>query len=67
MILELVLLTALDGSPLWVQRCDIQILREANIQCHHKGGAGIKVLGTSLCVKETVDTIREIVNDKACR
>lgn len=57
-LLALIMLTQLDGNPIWVESSAIVIIKPSFKQCHG-GGAAIRVNGTGLCVKETADEVRE--------
>ena len=61
LILSLILLTQLDGSPVWVETTSIQAIRpaRANGQCGNKHGAALRLGAIALCVRETPDEIRE--------
>jgi hypothetical protein len=60
-----ILLTQLDGSPIWVESSAVQIIRPATKQCQTAIGAGIRVGATTLCVRETPEEIeRKIKNAK---
>lgn len=58
MILALIMLTSLDGSPVWVESNHVIILRHATSDCKSKTGSGILVGTTKLCVVETPDQVR---------
>lgn len=58
-VISLIMLTALDGSPVWVEATQIQIIRIGSTECGPNTGAVIRVGLTTLCVKETQDTVRE--------
>jgi len=59
MILALVMLTALDGSPVWIESEFVQVIRPAQKQCHTTHGGVIRVGGYVLCVKETPEEIEQ--------
>lgn len=59
MLLALIMLTSLDGSPIWVESSAVVIIRPAISQCKEQIGAGIRVGTTALCVRETPDQIRQ--------
>lgn len=66
MLLALIMLTALDGTPVWVESTAIQIIRPArtgNKQCGESVGAGIRIGTTSLCVRETPEQIQRQIKD----
>jgi len=59
MTLVLIMLTSLDGSPIWVESSQVQIVRPATQQCQSQNGAGIQVGSTRVCVRETPAQIQE--------
>lgn len=59
MLLALIMLTSLDGSPIWVESKQVQIIRPATQQCQVQNGSGVQVGSVALCVRETPDQIRE--------
>ena len=59
MTLVLIMLTSLDGSPIWVESSQVQIVRPATQQCQAQKGSGIQVGSVAVCVRETPDEIRE--------
>jgi uncharacterized protein YlzI (FlbEa/FlbD family) len=60
MILTLIMLTQLDGSPIWVESTAVQAIRPAmHSHCHNPHGAAIRLSGIGLCVKETPERVRE--------
>lgn len=58
-------LTALDGSPIWVDATPgvVSIIRQSKSECKHGTGAAISVGGRGLCVKETPDEIRQKIRE----
>ena len=58
----LILLTALDGSPIWVESAHVQIIRPATEQCKHQRGSGVQIGAVRLCVRETPEEIQEKIN-----
>jgi len=62
-VLTLILLTQLDGTPIWVESKAIQAIRPSRDsgQCRHGGGAAIRLSSIGLCVKEKPDEIRAII------
>ena len=58
-VLALIMLTSLDGSPVWVESNHVIILRHATSDCKSKTGSGILVGTTKLCVRETPEQIQE--------
>lgn len=65
MLLALIMLTSLDGSPIWVESTQIVIIRPARggKQCADSVGAGIRIGSTSLCVRETPEQIQRKMKD----
>jgi len=57
----LILLTQLDGNPVWVESKAIQAIRPSRDsgQCRYGGGSAIRLGSMGLCVKEKPDEIRE--------
>jgi hypothetical protein len=63
-ILVFILLTQLDGTMISVDSAAIQAIRPSREggQCHHGGGAAIRLSGSGLCVKETREQICAILD-----
>jgi len=62
MILTLIVLTQLDGSPIWVESAAVQAIRPAiRSHCQVPHGSAIRLSGIGLCVRETPDEVREKV------
>ena len=64
-LLVFIVLTALDGSPMWVESDDIQIIRPARLkqaQCEKSAGSGIRVGANGMCVRETPEQILELIH-----
>jgi len=62
MMLALVMLTQLDGNPVWVESTAVQAIRPAiRSHCQVPHGSAIRLSGIGLCVRETPDEIREKV------
>jgi hypothetical protein len=61
--LALVMLTQLDGNPVWVESTSIQAIRPADGQCHGAHGAALRLGSIGLCVKETPEEIRKKLNE----
>jgi hypothetical protein len=57
--LTLILLTALDGKPVWVESTAVVIIRTQSHECQHGHGSVIRVGTNALCVRESADQIRE--------
>ncbi len=58
---SLILLTQLDGKPIWVESTAVIIVKGQSTDCQHGHGSTISVAGRGLCVRETIDQIREKV------
>lgn len=71
-LVALIMLTQLDGSPIWVESTAVQIVKPSHTghnphrQCSSAAGAAVRVGSLGLCVKETADQVREKI-DKAKR
>jgi hypothetical protein len=63
-MLVLILLTQLDGNPVWVESKAIQAIRPSRDsgQCRFGGGSAIRLSSMGLCVREKPDEIREKIN-----
>jgi uncharacterized protein YlzI (FlbEa/FlbD family) len=60
LVLALILLTQLDGNPIWIETSHLSIIKT---HCHNKPGSVIAVGGRELCVRETADQIREAIKN----
>lgn len=58
-----IMLTQLDGSPVWVEATQVQIIRVRSSECGHGAGCVIRVGSTTLCVKESADTVRGKIDE----
>lgn len=56
----LIMLTTLDGKPVYVESSQVQIVRHS-LDCSHGTATAVSVGGRALCVKESLDEIRERV------
>jgi uncharacterized protein YlzI (FlbEa/FlbD family) len=56
----LIMLTQLDGNIIWIETAHLSIIKT---HCHGKPGTVISVGGRELCVRETVDQVREKVKN----
>jgi hypothetical protein len=56
---SLIILSALDGSPVWVESTQVIIIRTHSKECGPGTGAVIRVGTVALCVKESESTIRQ--------
>jgi uncharacterized protein YlzI (FlbEa/FlbD family) len=59
----LILLTSLDGSAIWVESTQVQVIRIRSSECGVGAGAVIRIGQTTLCVKENAEEIREKIRD----
>ena len=62
-VLALIMLTALDGSPVWVESTAVQVTRPSTAHCMSGHGAAIRVTSMALCVRETPEEIRGKLKD----
>lgn len=60
MIFALILLSTLDGKPVWVESTQVAIVRQS-LDCAHGQATAIMVQGKPLCVKEPISEVREKV------
>jgi hypothetical protein len=60
-VFTLILLTQLDGTPVWVESKAIQAIRPSRDsgQCRFGSGSALRLASIGLCVKEKPDEIRE--------
>lgn len=66
MLFALIMLTSLDGSPVWVESEQIIIIRPAKQQqqlCKEGVGAGIYVGTKAFCVLETPEQIHQKIRE----
>jgi hypothetical protein len=63
LLLSLIVLTSLDGSPIWVEATQVQIIRVRSAECGAGASAVIRIGQSTLCVKETPDEIRDKIRD----
>ena len=65
----MIILTSLDGHPVWVESTQVIIIRPArdpkaaNAACAEGTGAAIQVGSKGMCVKETPEEIRQKIRD----
>lgn len=61
MLLALIMLTQLDGNPIWVEHSMVHIIKPHETgrhpTCPHNTGTAITVGPRGLCLKETVDQV----------
>jgi len=57
------MLTALDGTPVWVESTAVQVIRPSTAHCKSGHGAAIRVTSMALCVRETPEEIRVKLKD----
>jgi hypothetical protein len=60
-VLSMIALTALDGSPIWVESSAVVIIRTQSHECKAGHGSVIRVGGSGLCVKESPEQIKELI------
>lgn len=60
-LLALIMLTSLDGSPVWVETSAVTIIRPAVTQCKADHGAAIRIGSQAICVRETPEQIKKKV------
>lgn len=63
MLLALIMLTQLDGNPIWVESSAVLIVKPTphatkNVTCQPPAGAAVRIDGVGLCVRETPEQIR---------
>jgi hypothetical protein len=63
MMFALMLLTALDGKPVWVESTAVVIIRTQSHECQSGHGSVIRVGNNALCVRETPDEIRAKIRE----
>ena len=69
MLLALIMLTQLDGNPVWIESSAIVIVKQSHTglkperQCATNAGAAIRVGSLGLCVKETPELIRKKIDE----
>ena len=62
----LILLTQLDGQPIWVESTQIVVIRAArpeSRQCEEHVGAAIRIGTVGICVRETPEQIRQKIRE----
>ena len=59
-LFSLILLTTLDGKPVWVESTQVAIVRHS-LDCAHGTATALLIAGKALCVKESIDEVREKV------
>ena len=62
-LFSLIVLTQLDGSPIWVEATQVQIIRMRSHECGQGTGSVVRIGTTNLCVKETSDEIRAKIRE----
>ena len=63
MLLALIMLTQLDGSPVWVESTQVQIIKVHDNQCGPTAKSIIRVQATTLCIKETPEVVRHKIEN----
>jgi hypothetical protein len=61
--LALILLTSIDGKPVWVESTAVVVIRTQSHECQSGHGSVIRVGANALCVRETPDQIREAIKN----
>ena len=56
-LFSLILLTTLDGKPVWVESTQVVIVRHS-LDCAHGQATALLVQSKALCVKESLDEVR---------
>lgn len=64
-LFSLIVLSGLDGSPIWVESTQVIIIRTHSKECGPGAGAVIRVGPNALCVRETESVIRRRVYEAA--
>jgi hypothetical protein len=59
----LILLTSIDGKPVWVESTAVVIIRTQSNECQKGHGSVIRVGSMGLCVRETPDEIRAKIKE----
>ena len=57
-LIALIMLTQLDGSPVWVESTVVQIVKTRGAECGPGVGTVIGTGARALCVKEKQDEVR---------
>jgi hypothetical protein len=57
------LLTSLDGKPIWVESTAVIVVRTQSHECAQGHGSVVLVGSRALCVRETPDQIRELIKN----
>ena len=63
MLLALIMLTQLDGSPIWVESTQVQIIKLHGNECGPTAKSIIKVQATTLCIKELPEVVRKKIEE----
>lgn len=63
MLFALIMLTQLDGSPVWVESTQVQIIKVHGNECGHNAKSIIRVQATTLCIRETPETVRHKIEN----
>lgn len=58
LLLALIVFTQLDGSPVWVESTQVQIIKVHGTECGPTAKSVIRVQATTLCIKETPDVVK---------
>lgn len=57
-LLSLIMLTTLDGKPVWVESTQVIVVRHS-LDCAHGNATAVMIQSKALCVKESIDEVRE--------
>lgn len=58
-----IVLTALDGTPLYVETSQIAIMRDSHSQCQGRQATALRIAGRGLCVVESPEAILKKIRD----
>ena len=62
-LIALIVFTQLDGSPVWVESTQVQIIKTRDSGCGPTAKSVIRVLSTTLCIKEAPEAVRDKINE----
>ena len=55
----LIMFTQLNGDPVWVESTQVQIIKIHGNECGPTAKSVIRVLSSTLCIKEPPEVVRE--------